>query len=277
MEFFLKKIAKLSLFIVSLFLIKFLIIKSIKIKDINELDNITQSTVLFFGDSHIERGIKESSDFRNLAKSAQPLFFSCVQAQQYCNKQGQFSIAISFDNLSLHHRNKLESDGSDDFFQKYFIYLTIGEHLSLICNFPKKWLRTFFGLGLRRVPNFEEEIGYSPLKVDRMLKKPTNILGAPNVEDINVAKLIQFIDFNQNHRIYLIRMPLCLNKIDPEKFRISEFYFRNIINKIKSKYKNVQFLDYIDNFNCNSGLFYDWDHLNSNGADSLNVILKNHF
>ena len=43
MEFFLKKIAKLSLFIVSLFLIKFLIIKSIKIKDINESDLVIVS------------------------------------------------------------------------------------------------------------------------------------------------------------------------------------------------------------------------------------------
>jgi len=275
MESFFNKTIKYFTVVILLFCVKLTIL--IGLKDITEIDNNTNGKVLFFGDSHIERGIKESNVFKNLAKSAQPLYFSCVQAQQYCNTNSGCDVAISFDNLSLSHCEKIESEGSDYFFNKYFIYLSRDDHWTMLINFPQKWLTSFIGIGLRKIPKIHEEIGFIPLNVPRSLKLPTNHMGNPTIRDLNIVKLIDFIKFNPKRNIYLIRMPFYLKNTDKEKFNLNEVYFNDVCRNILKNHKNVKFLDFKDEFQGDSQFFYDWDHLNSKGADSFAIRVEKVF
>jgi len=278
---FIFKIAKYVFLLFFLFLCKFISVKFIAFNNRAESHNLKLNTrVVFFGDSHFEVGIKESDGIQNLSKSAQPLFFSCVQAQQYSNLDRNFNIVLSFDNLSLFHHLKIEN-GSNYFLNKYFPHMSTEDHFSFFFDYPGKWLNVFLGLGKESQPGLEEDTGFYPRKADGKLHQPINIIGQTSDDeindDLNIQRLLKFIRDNKHRKICLLRMPMLITQEQENNFTVTEKQLQSFLNRVTAENENVKFIDLKDACDNNSNLFYDWDHLNSDGADSLNLKIKQIF
>jgi hypothetical protein len=273
---FIKKSTFFCLIIAILFIVKFIIFIIIYNYEANQLDPVNNVKFAFFGDSHVERNIKNSAELRNYGKSAEPLLFSCVKASSFCTKNKQANIVFSFDNLSLNHIEKL-THGNEMFFIKYLPRLDLHENLSLLLECPEKWLKSFISIGFHGKYPLMMESGYSPMKFDSFHKSTNQIKQISLVkayEDINIRALLQFLSVHKNRTVYLVRMPLYLKEISLNDFQNSEKIFQTIKLSIVKHNRNVIFIDMKDVFADRKNLFYDWDHLNSNGADTFQNLLK---
>jgi hypothetical protein len=232
---------------------------------------------LFFGDSHIETGIKNSQVIENLGKGAQPLFFTCIQAQQVINMNKNKTIIIGFDNYVVLHDERFGTDATNYFMNKYFSSFGILDHIAVFIESPKIWISHFFGIGKKRIPRLYEEVGFAP-KINDTFQKAINIipddLNCYSYNNMHTKRLSRIISENPNTKFILFRTPFLLKTIDTKAFRASELLFIECLKRITVNCPNAKFIDLIGEFKGQKDLFFDSDHLNSRGADSLEVLMK---
>jgi hypothetical protein len=274
---FINKTLFLSAIIIFIFFIKLICYKLIYINEEHNLNFSHNLEFAFFGDSHIERNIKNSSIFENFGKSAEPLLFSSKKAKIFCDHNLESCVVLSFDNLSLNHIDKL-TYGDETFFVKYIPRMNFQENLKLFLNCPHLWTKSFLSVGFQGTYHLMDQCGYAPM-VSNRFHKATNQLKNINtndvLEDINIKGLFNLLDNHKNRPFYLLRNPLYIKDIPSDFFNINEKVYLSIIKLILDKYKNVTFIDYKDTFRDRRDFFYDWDHLNKKGADSFHMLLKN--
>lgn len=263
--------------IIFIFIIKSICYKFIYINQEHNLIFSNNLEFAFFGDSHIERNIKNSSNFGNFGKSAEPLLFSSKKAEIFCDHNLESYVVLSFDNLSLNHVDKL-TNGDETFFVKYIPRMNFQENLKIFLICPHLWTKSFLSVGFQGTYHLMEQCGYAPMHSNRF-HKATNQLIKLNTDDvlndINIKGLFKLLDNHKNRPFFLLRNPLYIKDIPSDLFNINEKVYLSIVKLILEKYKNVTFIDYKDIFKNRRDLFYDWDHLNKNGADTFHVILKN--
>jgi hypothetical protein len=274
---FINKSLFLSVIIIFIFVIKLIFYSFIYITEANSLRFQKNLDFAFFGDSHIERGIKSSSNFGNFGKSAEPLLFSSKKAQIFCDHNKKACVVLSFDNLSLNHIDKLKH-GDEIFFVKYIPRLNIRENLSLFLNCPFLWTKSFISVGFHGSYPLMDHCGYAPMNSNKFHEATNHIKKISTdqvLDDINIKGLFTLLDNHKNRPIYLLRNPLYTKDLPSDALNINEIVYLSIIKLIIEKYKNVTFLDYKDTFKNRRDFFYDWDHLNKKGADSFHLLLKN--
>jgi hypothetical protein len=274
---FINKSLFLSVIIIFIFVIKLICYKLFYITEANSLRFENNLEFAFFGDSHIERNIKSSSNFGNFGKSAEPLLFSSEKAQIFCDHNLKTCIVLSFDNLSLNHIDKL-THGDETFFVKYIPRMDFRENLSLFLNCPFLWTKSFLSVGFHGGYPLMDQCGYAPMNSNKFHKGTNQIKKIKTdevLDDINIKGLFNLLDNNKNRPIYLLRNPLYTKDVLSDALNINETTYLSIIKLILDKYENVTILDYKDTFKDRRDFFYDWDHLNKKGADSFHLLLKN--
>ena len=237
---------------------------------------IPSKKALIIGDSHIERGWKPTEIEENIAKSAQSLFYTVAKLRRFNFNSEKNTLIIGVSNLTFNQKALL---GADYFLERSFCHLNLVEHIYLIRNFPLKWLKTFFALNVTVLKSPYDNTGFAPMPVGDTLKKATNsmsVLSQKEIDDnIGIRALRKFVSDNPNVNVILARMPLCLGNI----ILLNEKSFQNFIKTLTTENLNVSFVDFHKmNIVSDAKYFYDWDHLNSKGADSLyNYRIKNNF
>ncbi len=223
--------------------------------------------VLVIGDSHIERGWKPSNNEINLAKSAQSLLYSVAKLRRFKLASERSFLVIGISNVTLNQKALL---GIDYFLERSFCYLKLKEHFYLIRFFPFKWLKALILLNATSLKDPYDNTGFSPMAENGNLKSATNNVSAISEQvvnnDIGLLALRQFISENTNVKIFLVRMPMYSTNISI----INDDLFQAYIRRLTNDYNNVKYLDFHkSSLFKSSKFFYDWDHLNSKGADSL--------
>jgi hypothetical protein len=280
MKKFNKKIIFYTILFGLCFILKLFFLSWTTTKNSNRYFLKGNSKSFFLGDSHIETGIKEFEGIRNLGKGAQPLFFTCIQAEEIINSSNRPTVIIGLDNFVVLHKNRFGTDATNYFMNKYFIYFNLNDHRRVFMESPKLWISHFFGIGKKRIPKLYDEVGFAP-KVNDTFQKAINIvpkdLNEFSYNHIHTKKLIELIQNNPATKFILLRTPLLLNEIDIKSFQIAEKFFIQKVSSITQEFSNVMFLDFKDEFKNQKELFFDPDHLNSRGADSLEIRLKKIF
>jgi hypothetical protein len=224
-----------------------------------------KSKVIICGDSHMERGWKTNELEFSIAKSAEPLIFTIAKLK-LINLRGK-EIVVGVSNLTLNQMNLFDSKY---FLSRHFFSLTINEHLNYLLVSPKSWLSVFFELGSSINTDPLKNSGFAPLKVCDTLKKATNKLVKIDklqlTSDINLMALEKFIKENDSLKITLVRMPMFIK----EEFQlINDEILSSFVEKITSRYMNVNYIDFHKKIRLDSSNYYDWDHFNAKGADTF--------
>jgi hypothetical protein len=261
MKKFLFKIFSIGLSFVLLKMFLFFLMTNILEKSYNS------KKVLVIGDSHIERGWKPFNNEINFAKSAQSLLYSVAKLRRFKLLPGRSFLVIGISNVTLNQKALL---GIDYFLERSFCYLKLREHFYLIRFFPFKWLKALILLNATVFKDPYNNTGFSPMAENSNLKSATNnlrIISENDVKnDIGLLALRQFISENTNVNIFLVRMPMYSTKIA----LINDDLFQAYIRRLTNDFNNVKYLDFHkSSLFKSSKIFYDWDHLNSKGADCL--------
>ena len=115
------------------------------------------------------------------------------------------------------------------------------------------------------------------MPVGDTLKRATNQMSIVSQKDIDnnigFLALRQFINDNPELKVVLVRMPLYTENNSLS----NEDKFQKFIGLLIKENENISFVDFYKlNILFEAEYFYDWDHLNAKGADSLyNYRLSN--
>jgi hypothetical protein len=236
--------------------------------------SIPTKKVLVIGDSHIERGWKPTEFEDNIAKSAQSLLYTVAKLRRFDLNSEKTTVVIGISNITF---NQKALEGADYFLERSFCYLKLREHAYLFRNFPLKWVKTFVSINATVLKSPYDNTGFAPMPEGDTLKRATNGMSVVSQKDmdnnIGFLALRQFINDNPEIKIVLVRMPLYTDN----KILLNEYNFQTYINSLTKENLNVSFVDFHKhNIVSNAKYFYDWDHLNSKGADRLhNYRVKN--
>jgi len=261
LNFFIWNLFKVILGFVVIKFISFLVIANLKEKP------IPTKKILVIGDSHIERGWKPQMKEDNIAKSAQSLLYTIAKLRRFDLNSGKTVLVIGISNITF---NQKALEGAAYFLERSFCYLNLREHIYLFRNFPLKWLIAFVSINATVLKSPYDNTGFAPMPEGDTLHRATNGISVVSQKDIDnnigFLALRQFVIDNPSVNIVLVRMPLYTDK----NTLLNECNFQKYMYDLTKENKNVSFLDF---HKCNivseAKFFYDWDHLNSKGADSL--------
>ena len=235
---------------------------------------IPSNKTLVIGDSHIERGWKPREFEDNIAKSAQSLLYTIAKLRRFDLKSEKTTLIIGISNITFNQKALL---GADYFLERSFCYLNLSEHAYLMRNFPLKWLKTFVSINANMLKSPYDNTGFAPMSVGDTLKRATNQMSIVSQKDIDnnigFLALRQFINDNPELKVVLVRMPLYTENNSLS----NEDKFQKFIGLLIKENENISFVDFYKlNILFEAEYFYDWDHLNAKGADSLyNYRLSN--
>lgn len=271
MKDFGSKLLKYSCYILILFILKFSLFKLYFLDD--KKRPLNGAKVIFIGDSHIERGIKPLKGEINLAKSAEPLFFSLKRLQLLDTIGKNTTVVIGVSNLIFDAERLFKDDAIHTLLKRWFLFLDLKEHIDIFLANPNAWIAAFLAVDFEFVNNPMNESGFAPFVFNDSFHQPSNSkhpqLSVNLSDNLNLKQLFNTLDKLNNDKIVLFRTPVYLEKGENINFVELE-NLKKLSNKNK---RDLRILDSYHTINLEKKYFHDWDHLNGRGADTLRKIL----
>lgn len=244
---------------------------------------------LILGSSHLEVGyIPNDKDEYNCAISSLDLY-SCYRLYQYANHKGLKNIIISFSSFSPFH----SLINSPNPFLATYLKILCGidfqestpDKIKLAMAKYKRLKRKIKRMCAKVAKKYDlntytGDFMFWPTKVyerddDLMTKfaiNDTHRFYAIKHEPVSyLAKLIREAKDN-NQKVYIVMTPI-IDKMYKELMINEEELFREVYALIKM-YDNVKVLNYYNDNRFDETDFYDWQHLNHQGAEKLTKIIK---
>lgn len=251
-------------------------------------NNINQTKILFFGDSHVKNGVNPNyiNDSFNFAFSGESNLETYYKIKGILKSNHSnlclFILPIDPHTFSSYRSKRIREEW---YWKRYmdfkeisqqnnlsYFNLLIKSHFPIIGNG-----KTVIELILRKEKYSKIEKGYQFLygnfsKIFNKSKVASNRIkphmSNHNLLDKNIINyFLKIIKLSKNNNISIILIKYPLSKeylVESEKY-IPENYYNYIYNI--TKHYNVTILDYQKLFYNNSGYFRDSDHLNPTGAE----------
>lgn len=289
MKHFLKKIIKYALLTASLWITHIIILVLIVVflpkHYVLYHNNIPVKEKKYFilGNSHPECAINDTllgKDFKNVAQSGEPLFYTCIKAQNIINQVNPDTLIIEFENTSLNTIHLVLANNRLFFnYKRYFSIMSLQNHRFLFENNFLKAVKTLLFLNLGDILNYNNiSGGYLYLIKDNIISPPKkkektkkNLNYSTDVQVRNIESLFNLIRNNDSTFFIITRMPLH-KKADLS----NESIYLNYVNKL-SQFKNCKYLDFNGKIALADSCYGDETHLNFRGAKIFTPIFKSAF
>lgn len=260
----------------------------------SDLLRLKNKNILIAGDSHTEVSLNDSiiSNSMNISQSADTYLYTFIRLRFFLNNDKKLKkVILGFSNHNIDksiNRWYTEDENISFKLPNQFYFMSYPEIKDLIRLNTKQLLKSYFeilfikGKQLRslfanKLVFQSLEIGYYRKLNGSNIEKDTlnNIkkidMKIEEVSDIQLKYLLKIRDLCKENKVklYLINTP-------QNRMNIVNDY--GYLNRFKDKYlPNAKFIDEID-LKLNDSMFYDRDHLNSNGAiyfsKKIDSILK---
>jgi len=283
---------KLSYYIVIIFFIYFIfsiIMKHIMNK--NKFYEIgKEKTVLILGDSHAAAAINDSlyANYFNLSKPAETYVFIYAKLKKILPLNPQIKtviLACAEHNIQQRKENILWDEGfMNENIKINFNMLSSKELFLLFANNPAKSIASIFSLpktqiqryiqyassdkpfllqfgfggylGLRGQKNNWNEINWNETKKPLGAKESANY---SKTSFVQVSYLHKIVDFCKSHNVKIVFLRT------PEYKLYVKGNEQEYFNLLQSQFSDIPLMDYA-NISLPDSFFYDFDHLNNNGA-----------
>ncbi len=239
----------------------------------NELVNLKNIDLSFFGDSHSEYGFNDklisnllNKNTRNISLSGNTLYNNILILEKVLSINPNMVVNLSIGNHNVGESYFLTGYNVDKEIKRWFPYYNFKEIIYLFKNYPKKFLKGFFGIissiGIETY-GFSEGVSRMGVLRESSIEKKSSSKDYHNSKPLWLSKLKNLIKENPDTNFKIIRIPIHNDVFTEEKFYLS------IINNI-TELNNVEFQDY-QNIKLVDKDFRDFTHLSNLGAEKLST------
>ena len=244
---------------------------------------IQNKKYFILGNSHAQCALNDTllgNEYLNVAKSAEPLFYTAIKAQNIIDQLKPDTLIIQVDNSALASIQwVLANNRLVENYRNYFSLMPLQDHEFLFRHNFFKSLKAVSFLTLSDIKNYKNlDGGYwyisASLKDSIKIIKDDKKLIDPNkyssqLQHRNLDALEELIRRNRNTIFFITRMPM-----HKTVHLYREVEFEDYVNQLK-QLPNCIYYDFHNKVDLPDSCYADLQHLNYKGARIFSTEFKN--